>query len=108
LASGDYDDAVKPSQANGSEHQADMSPPPAPPPQNNNFNGKEKQSVHIARADGDGIFVGDGVDYLVPKKEMSRSPVSVDMDEAVLFHCIMFGPVPPSESAQARQLPVSL
>jgi IK cytokine len=78
LASSDYDDAVKPSQANGSEHQADMSPPPAPPPQNNNFNGKEKQSVHTARADGDGIFVGDGVDYLVLKKEMSRSPVSVD------------------------------
>jgi len=51
LASGDYDDALKPSQANGStlKHQADnMSPPPAPALQNNILNAKGKQSVHIA------------------------------------------------------------
>ena len=110
LASGDYDEAVKPSQTNGSalKHQSDMPPPPAPPPRNNNFNGKEKQLVPIARADDDDIFVGDGVDYSVPNKETSQSPVSEDMEESPHNHQKqsyfaepMYGPVPPSESAQA-------
>ena len=84
LASGDYDEAVKPSQTNGSalKHQSDMPPPPAPPPRNNNFNGKEKQLVPIARADDDDIFVRDGVDYSVPNKEMNQIPVSEDMEES--------------------------
>jgi IK cytokine len=117
LASGDYDEAVKPSQTNGSalKHQSDMPPPPAPHPRNNNFNGKEEQSVPIARADDDDIFVGDGVDYSVPNKEMSQSPVAEDMEESPhnnhqkqsYFTEPMYGPVPPSESAQAWQQPVS-
>jgi len=116
LASGDYDEAVKPSQTNGSalKHQSDMPPPPAPPPRNNNFNGKEKQPVPVARADDDDIFVGDGVDYSVPNKEMSQSPIS-DMDESPRSHQKqsnftepMYGPVPPSEPAQAWQQPVTL
>jgi hypothetical protein len=43
LASGDYDESVKPSQINCStlKHQSDM-PPQAPLTRNNNFNGKEK------------------------------------------------------------------
>ena len=111
LASGDYDESVKPSQINGStlKHQSDMPPPPAPTPRNNNFNGKEKQPVPVARADDDDIFVGDGVDYSVPNKEMSQSPVS-DMDESPHNHQKqsnftepMYGPVPPSEPAQAWQ-----
>ncbi|XP_066355679.1 suppressor of mec-8 and unc-52 protein homolog 2-like [Miscanthus floridulus] len=113
LASGDYDESVKPSQINGStlKHQSDMPPPPAPPHRNNNFNGKEKQPVPVARADDDDIFVGDGVDYSVPNKEMSQSPVS-DMDESPHNHqkqsnftepMSMYGPVPPSEPAQAWQ-----
>jgi len=110
LASGDYDESVKPSQINGStlKHQSDMPPPPAPTPRNNNFNGKEKQPVPVARADDDDIFVGDGVDYSVPNKEMSQSPVSEDMEESPHNHQKqsyfaepMYGPVPPSESAQA-------
>ncbi|KAJ1274188.1 hypothetical protein BS78_05G044000 [Paspalum vaginatum] len=115
LAGGDYDEAVRPSQTNGSalKHQSDMPPPPAPPPQKNNFNGKEKQSAPIARADDDDIFVGDGVDYSVPNKEMSQSPVSEDMDESPHNHQKqsyfteqpMYGPVPPSEPAQAWQQP---
>ncbi|CAD6341376.1 unnamed protein product, partial [Miscanthus lutarioriparius] len=80
-------------------------------PSNNNFNGKEKQPVPVARADDDDIFVGDGVDYSVPNKEMSQSPVS-DMDESPHNHqkqsnftepMSMYGPVPPSEPAQAWQ-----
>jgi len=113
LASGDYGESVKPSQTNGStlKHQSDMPPPPAPPPRNNNFNGKEKQPVPVSREDDDDIFVGDGVDYLVPNKEMSQSPVS-DMDESPHNHQKqsnftepLYGPVPPSESAQAWQQP---
>jgi len=45
LASGDYDEAVKPTQTNGSalKHQPDMPPPPAPPPRSNISNGKEME-----------------------------------------------------------------
>jgi IK cytokine len=86
LASGDYE-SVKPSQINGStlKHQSDMPPPPVPPPWNTSFNGKEKPPVPVARADVDDIFVGDGVGYSVPNKEMSQSPVS-DMDESPHNH----------------------
>jgi IK cytokine len=119
LASGDYDEAVKPTQTNGSglKHKSEknMPLPPPPPPRSNNSNGKEKQSVPLARADDDDIFVGDGVDYFVPNKEMSQSPVSEDMDESPHDHQKqsyfaepMYGPVPPSEPAQAWQQPVSL
>nr|CAB3459342.1 unnamed protein product [Digitaria exilis] len=115
LASVDYDEAVKSSQTNGSalRNQSEKNMPPPPPPQNNNFNGKEKQSAPIARADDDDIFVGDGVDYTVPNKEMSQSPISEDMDESPHNHQKqsyfteppMYGPVPPSEPAQAWQQP---
>jgi IK cytokine len=119
LASGDYDEAVKPSQTNGSslkqKSEKNMPPPPLPPARNDNFNGKEKQPVPTSRADDDDIFVGDGVDYVVPNKEMSHSPVSEDMDESPHNHQKqsyftepMYGPVPPSEPAQAWQQPVSL
>ncbi|XP_039798335.1 suppressor of mec-8 and unc-52 protein homolog 2-like isoform X2 [Panicum virgatum] len=117
LVTGDYDEAVKPSQTNGSalkhQSQKDMPPPPPPPRRDNNFNGNEKQSAPVARADDDDIFVGDGVDYSVPNKEMSQSPVSEDMDESphnhqkqTYFTEPMYGPIPPSEPAQAWQQPI--
>ncbi|KAL6640439.1 hypothetical protein ACP70R_021562 [Stipagrostis hirtigluma subsp. patula] len=126
LASGDYDEAVRPPQSNGSalknQSEKDMPPPPPPPPRKNNLNGTEKQSVPIATTDDDDIFVGDGVDYVVPNKEMSQSPVSEDMEESPRNHQKqsyftepmygpvppsepMYGPVPPSEPAQAWQQP---
>ncbi|OEL18560.1 Suppressor of mec-8 and unc-52 protein-like protein 2, partial [Dichanthelium oligosanthes] len=114
LVSGDYDEAAKPSQTNGStlKHQSQKDMPPPPPPRNNNFNEKEKQSAPVARADDDDIFVGDGVDYSVPNKEMSQSPASEDMDESPNNHQKqthftepMYGPIPPSEPAQAWQQP---
>jgi len=92
-----------------------MPPPPPPPRRDNNFNGNEKQSAPVARADDDDIFVRDGVDYSVPNKEMSQSPVSEDMDESphnhqkqTYFTEPMYGPIPPSEPAQAWQQPVRL
>uniref|UniRef100_A0A0D9XWU4 RED-like N-terminal domain-containing protein n=1 Tax=Leersia perrieri TaxID=77586 RepID=A0A0D9XWU4_9ORYZ len=114
LVSGEYDEVARPGQTNGSalkqKLQKDM--PPPPPPRNNNFSGNEKQSAPIARADEDDIFVGDGVDYSVPNKEMSRSPVSEDMDESPHNHQKqsyftepLYGPVPPSEPAQAWPQP---
>ncbi|TVU26986.1 hypothetical protein EJB05_29564 [Eragrostis curvula] len=116
LASGDYDDPVKPSQPNGSAlknpSEKAMPPPPPPPPRNNNSNGTEKQPVPVARTDDDDIFVGDGVEYSVPTKEMSQSPVSEDMEESPrnnqkqsYFTEPMYGPVPPSEPAQDWQQP---
>ncbi|XP_062182512.1 suppressor of mec-8 and unc-52 protein homolog 2-like [Phragmites australis] len=113
FASGDYDEPVRPSQTNGSalKNQSEKDMPP-PPPRNNNFDGIEKHSVPIARTDDDDIFVGDGVDYSVPNKEMSQSPVSEDMEESPHNHQMqsyftepMYGPVPPSEPAQAWQPP---
>ncbi|OEL31821.1 hypothetical protein BAE44_0007163, partial [Dichanthelium oligosanthes] len=114
LVSSDYDVAAKPSQTNGStlKHQSQKVMLPPPPPRNNNFNGKEKQSVPVARTDDDDIFVRDGVDYSLLNKEMSQSPVSEGMDESphnhqkqTYFTEPMYGPVPPSEPAQAWQQP---
>nr|XP_051180585.1 suppressor of mec-8 and unc-52 protein homolog 2 isoform X2 [Lolium perenne] len=109
LAGGDYDEAVR-RQTNGSalkQHsEKELLPPPPPLPRKSNFSEKEKHkpSVPIAREDDDDIFVGDGVDYTVPNKEMSRSPISEDMDESPHNHQNQshltepaYGPIRPSE-----------
>ncbi|KAM0845408.1 hypothetical protein ACQ4PT_056406 [Festuca glaucescens] len=111
LAGGDYDEAVR-HQTNGSalkQHsEKELLPPPPPPPRKSNFSEKEKHkpSVPIAREDDDDIFVGDGVDYTVPNKEMSQSPISEDMDESPHNHQNQshltepaYGPIRPSEPA---------
>ncbi|CAL9193015.1 unnamed protein product, partial [Musa hybrid cultivar] len=71
---------------------------------------KEKKSLPIARIEVDDIFVGDGVDYVVPSKDMSQSPVSEDMEESPrirekqsYFSEPVYGPIPPTETAQAWQ-----
>ncbi|KAK1647486.1 hypothetical protein QYE76_065291 [Lolium multiflorum] len=111
LAGGDYDEAVR-RQTNGSalkQHsEKELLPPPPPLPRKSNFSEKEKHkpSVPIAREDDDDIFVGDGVDYTVPNKEMSQSPISEDMDESPHNHQNQshltepaYGPIRPSEPA---------
>ncbi|XP_047084983.1 suppressor of mec-8 and unc-52 protein homolog 2-like [Lolium rigidum] len=111
LAGGDYDEAVR-RQTNGSalkQHsEKELLPPPPPLPRKSNFSEKEKHkpSVPIAREDDDDIFVGDGVDYTVPNKEMSESPISEDMDESPHNHQNQshltepaYGPIRPSEPA---------
>ncbi|KAL5223582.1 hypothetical protein ABZP36_010221 [Zizania latifolia] len=115
LASVGFDEVATPDQTNGSalKHQLQKDMPPPPPPRNNNHSLNEKQSVPIARADDDDIFVGEGVDYSVPNKEMSKSPVSEDMDESPhnnnekqsYFTEPMYGPIPPSEPTQAWPQP---
>ncbi|XP_020583899.1 suppressor of mec-8 and unc-52 protein homolog 2 [Phalaenopsis equestris] len=100
----------KPIQSNGavSKHHPGKESLPLPPPRH--VNAKEKQPPTIARVEEDDIFVGDGIDYSVPSKDISHSPVSEDMVESPrnrerqpYFNEPVYGPVPPSESAQAWQ-----
>lgn len=116
LAGGVHNEVVRPAQSDGSvqKHQSEKDmPPPPPPPRKSNFSEKEKHSVPVARADDDDIFIGDGVDYTVPNKEMSQSPISEDMDESPRIHQNqsnlnepVYGPIQPSEPAQAWQQPM--
>lgn len=116
MAGGVYNEVVRPAQSDGSvqKHQSEKDmPPPPPPPRKSNFSEKEKHSVPVARTDDDDIFIGDGVDYTVPNKEMSQSPISEDMDESPRIHQNqsnlnepVYGPIQPSEPAQAWQQPM--
>lgn len=54
--------------------------------------------------------MGAGVDYTVPGKDMSQSPVSEDMEESPrnkekvsYFSESVYGPVPPADPPQAWQ-----
>ncbi|WOK93801.1 suppressor of mec-8 and unc-52 protein [Canna indica] len=83
-------------------------PPPAR--RKSNVDAKERKLIPVARTEEDDIFVGDGVDYSIPSKEMSQSPVSEDMEESPrvrekqsYFSEPVYGPVPPPESAQTWQ-----
>lgn len=88
-------------------------PPPLPrkvPPESRG----EKQGPTVARAEEDDIFVGDGVDYAMPSKDMSQSPLSEDMEEsprdkerASYFSEPAYGPAPPSNPSHDWQHVVS-
>lgn len=80
---------------------------PLPP---RHIDAKEKQPSTVARVEEDDIFVGDGVDYSIPNKDNSQSPVSEDMEESprnrerqYYFNEPVYGPVPPSEPDQSWQ-----
>jgi hypothetical protein len=79
-----YDDEDKPSKPNGGmpKHQTEREFLPPPPPRKNNLDAREKQGPAVARAEEDDIFVGDGVDYAIPVKDLSQSPLSEDMEES--------------------------
>ncbi|XP_047946636.1 suppressor of mec-8 and unc-52 protein homolog 2 isoform X1 [Salvia hispanica] len=79
-------------------------PPPPPPPRKNYPDTKEKVESPIVRKEEEDIFVGDGVDYTIPSKDMSHSPISEDMEESPrnkekqsYFAEPAYGPVPPAE-----------
>lgn len=100
----------KHSQSNGnvSKHHPGKEILPPPPPRHANL--KEKQPPAVARVAEDDIFIGDGVDYSIPSKDDGQSPVSEDMEESPrirerqpYFNEPVYGPVPPSEPAQAWQ-----
>ncbi|KAL9234932.1 hypothetical protein vseg_009744 [Gypsophila vaccaria] len=106
----DYDGEEKLYKTNGpsSKHwKEEILPPPPPLPRKANLESIEKQVPAVARTDDDDIFVGDGVDYEIPSKDMSQSPISEDMEEsprnkerAPYFSEPVYGPVPPSDPLQ--------
>ncbi|KAM1090546.1 hypothetical protein FF1_018170 [Malus domestica] len=82
-----------------------LPPPPPPPPRKNHIDSKAQQGPTVARVDEDDIFVGDGVDYVVPGKDLSQSPLSEDMEESPrnkervsYFDEPAYGPVQPVQS----------
>ncbi|CAH1425336.1 unnamed protein product [Lactuca virosa] len=86
--------------------------PPPPPPRSNHSIKIEKVEVEptVARVEEDDIFVGEGIDYSVPSKDMSQSPLSEDMEESPkrkerpsYFDEPAYGPVPPSDPSQDWQ-----
>lgn len=110
-----YDEDEKISRADVSKTPNGKEILPPPPPRNNVSDLREKQGPTVARAEEEDIFVGDGVDYSVPGKDMSQSPVSEDMEEsprtkerASYFEEPAYGPVPPSDPSQDWQQVVSL
>ncbi|KAG0467994.1 hypothetical protein HPP92_017322 [Vanilla planifolia] len=97
-------------QSNGSisKHQREREALPPPPPRS--VDTKEKQPPIVVRTEEDDIFVGDGINYDVPNKDTSKSPISEDMEESPrnrdrqpYLNEPVYGPVPPSDSAQDWQ-----
>ncbi|KDP33973.1 hypothetical protein JCGZ_07544 [Jatropha curcas] len=111
----EYDEEDKHSKPNGgiSNNKTErevLPPPPPPPPKKIQSDSREKQGPMVTREEEDDIFVGDGVDYAVPGKDMSQSPISEDMEESPrnkdrvsYFNEPVYGPVPPSGPSQEWQ-----
>ncbi|KAL2327541.1 hypothetical protein Fmac_020968 [Flemingia macrophylla] len=109
-----YDKEDKPSKFEGgaakNQTEKEIIPPPPPPMKKNPLHSIEKQGPAVARGEDDDIFVGEGVDYEVPGKDLSQSPVSEDMEESPrnkekpsYFTEPAYGPVPPSMLPQGLQ-----
>ncbi|KAJ1439969.1 RED-like, N-terminal [Sesbania bispinosa] len=109
-----YDKEDKPPKVEGggarNQTEREFNLPPPPPLKKNPLNLREKQGPAIARTEDDDIFVGDGVDYEIPDKDMNQSPVSEDMEESPrnkekpsYFTEPNYGPVPPSMLHQGWQ-----
>jgi len=106
----EYDEFEKPSkpdELSSKKQNGENLPLPPPPPKKNSVDSKEKQGPAVARAEEDDVFVGVGVDYEVPGKDMSQSPISEDMEESPrnkergpYFSEPIYGPVPPSDPSQ--------
>lgn len=114
----DYNEDEKPGQPNGtvSKHHPEREILPPPPLRKNNVESKEKQPPPpVARVEDEDIFIGEGVDYAIPSKDMSESPpvLEEDMEESPrkerqsYFSEPVYGPIPPSEPAQTWEQPVS-
>ncbi|KAJ6806422.1 suppressor of mec-8 and unc-52 protein-like protein 2 [Iris pallida] len=110
--SNDYNEDEKPAKLNGcisKHHHPEREILPPPPPRRSTLEATEKQPPPVARVKEEDIFIGEGVDYVIPNKDMSQSPpVSEDMEESPrnrekqsYFNEPVYGPVPPSEPAQA-------
>lgn len=109
----EYDEDDKPSKPHGGmsngKTEKEILPPPPPPPRKNHLDSLEKQGPTVARAEDDDIFVGDGVDYESPRKDIP-SPHSEDMEESPrnkervpYFSEPAYGPVQPTAAPQEWQ-----
>ncbi|EPS66233.1 hypothetical protein M569_08542 [Genlisea aurea] len=87
-------------------------PPPPPPPRRSHPDDPKVPPPAAVRIEEDDIFVGDGVDYSVPSRDMSRSPISEDMEESprnkaksLQFEgaAAAYGPVPPADFSTGWQ-----
>ncbi|CAN0901204.1 Suppressor of mec-8 and unc-52 protein homolog 2 [Linum grandiflorum] len=81
-------------------------PPPPPPPMKSQPDSVVKQEP-VSRTDEEDIFVGEGIDYSIPGKDMSQSPISEDMEESprnkekvLYFNEPAYGPIPPVPSQE--------
>lgn len=109
----EFDEEKKPSKLDVgmSKNQTEReSLPPPLPPRKNYVDSREKHGPSVARSEQDDIFVGDGVEYDIPSKDMSQSPVSEDMEESPrnkerisYLSEPAYGPVPPSEPQEWQQ-----
>ncbi|KAJ7980518.1 suppressor of mec-8 and unc-52 protein-like 2 [Quillaja saponaria] len=104
-----YDEEEKPLMVDGGapklqiERESLPPPPPPPPFKKNHLNSREKQGPAVAREDEEDIFLGDGIDYAIPDKDLNQSPLSEDMEESPrnkekpsYFTEPAYGPVQPS------------
>lgn len=103
---------------NGSKNisQREVLPPPPPqlplPAGINHMDLSNKEEVPpVARAEEDDIFVGDGVDYAVPGKDLTLSPISEDMEESPrdkekvsYFAEPVYGPVQPTAGQEWQDI----
>lgn len=82
----EFDEEDKGSKANGGisngRTDREVLPPPPPLPRRNHIDSREKEGPTAARAEDDDIFVGEGVEYEVPGKDIGQSPISEDMEES--------------------------
>jgi IK cytokine len=70
------------SSVNISDREVLPPPPPLPPGINHLDLSTKQEEPPVARTDDDDIFVGEGVDYTVPGKDVTQSPISEDMEES--------------------------
>lgn len=110
----DYNEDEKPVQPNGtvSRHHSEREILPPPPLCRNNVELKEKQPLPpVARVEEEDIFLGEGVDYAIPNKDMSESPpvLEQDMEESPCkerqsyFNEPVYGPIPPEPTQTWEQ-----
>uniref|UniRef100_A0A1J3F3S5 Suppressor of mec-8 and unc-52 protein-like protein 2 n=1 Tax=Noccaea caerulescens TaxID=107243 RepID=A0A1J3F3S5_NOCCA len=99
------------SSGNTSEREVLPPPPPLPSVLNHMDLSIKQEEPDIPRTDDDDIFVGDGVDFTVPGKDVTQSPISEDMEESPrdkekvpYFSEPVYGPAQPSAGQEWQDM----
>ena len=107
IVGNEFDEEKKPSKLDGgmSKNQTEresLSPPLSS--RKNYVDSREKHGPSVAKSEWYGIFVGDDVEYDIPSKDMSQSPIPEDMEESPpnkerisYLGEPTYGPIPPFE-----------